>query len=252
MGSIVRLGLWDEKLEVKIKLIAILKYIFFLLVTDVVVDHFNIESCCSYEVSSWPKVFVSKNCSSWCISIMESYGRFSFKSTYDFCYWETWWYLELKMNMIFHKMSFEFFYFHFSQKIIKNVSELSFISSIYNFLAVLWAKYYMVATIKGSMSHKWRMKKGYDSKHPSSGDLCLRDTIITFFLVHVGTVEPRCFPHQRWGFYTGSGINIGDKSPPQLVISFFPSLRGTKGELCVLILYFRFFPVEATSTLRRA
>ena len=58
------------------------------------------------------------------------------------------------MNVIFHKMSFEFFYFHFSQKIIENVSELSFISSMYNFLAVLWAKYYMVATIKGSMSHK--------------------------------------------------------------------------------------------------
>ena len=34
------------------------------------------------------------------------------------------------------------------------------------------------------------------------GTLCLRDTIITFFLVHVGTVEPRCFPHQRRGFYT--------------------------------------------------
>jgi len=57
--------------------------------------------------------------------------------------------------MIFHKMTFEFFYLHLFEKIIYDISQLYFEFPIYNLLTVFGTKYYVVGTI--CISYMWHM-----------------------------------------------------------------------------------------------
>ena len=58
--------------------------------------------------------------------------------------------------MIFHEVTFKFFYLHLFEKIIDDVSELYFEFPVYNLLTVFWTEYYMVCAICiCDMWHMW-------------------------------------------------------------------------------------------------
>jgi hypothetical protein len=62
------------RLEVHIELVSILIYVFFLLISDIVIHHSNIETCGSHKESSTPEVFVSSSSSSGSMFVVESNG----------------------------------------------------------------------------------------------------------------------------------------------------------------------------------
>jgi len=134
-------------LEVKIKLVAILKCIFIFLMSNVFIYHLNVKSSCSDKVSSTPEVLVIGIVGFLGILVVNLDSRLPFQLSHDTGNRSGWWNLELKMNMIFCKMSFDFFYLHLSKKFIEDNSKLIFKFSIYNLFAVLWTKDYVVGTI---------------------------------------------------------------------------------------------------------
>jgi hypothetical protein len=154
-------GIYICELEVHIKLISIFLYIFYFLVTDIIVDNVSIKSCSTDIVSSTPEMLVTCGCSSSRVSIVEGYCWFSFELSDNRWDSKRWRNSELKMNMIFWKVSLYFFYLHLFENIIDDISELHFEFSVYNFLTVLWTKYNVIGTVMFCVRHRIEKRLQY-------------------------------------------------------------------------------------------
>lgn len=159
-----------ELLEVHIHLISILILIFFLLVSDVSIDHVYIETCSTDKVANWPEGLIGSSNRSIRIFVMESYGGLTLESSDNSWDSERRWNLQLKVDMIRHEVTFKFFDLQFSQEIIENVSELFFVFSVDDSFTKLWTNNDVIGTIPTNMRSMgiflvwWVhvLKKGYD------------------------------------------------------------------------------------------
>jgi len=101
---------------------------------------------------------------------VKSDSRLSFEVSHEACDGHSRRYLHLKVNVIWHEVTLQFFYFEFFEKIGDNSSELFFEFSIDDFLPKLWTKYYVIRTIPLDVSSMGiflnigvhGLKKGYD------------------------------------------------------------------------------------------
>ena len=126
-------------------------------------------------------MFVSGSSSSLGMFVVESDRWFSFEFSDNGRdgYW--WWDFDLKVNVIFHEVTFKFFYLHLFEESIDDISKLYFECTVYNLLTVLWTKYYVVCAICiCDMWHMWVEKRLQYIKIPLQ--FLSVGNIVTFFL----------------------------------------------------------------------
>ena len=111
----------------------------------------------------------------------------------------------MKVDVIWHEMTFEFFYFEFLEEISDNSSELFLEFTIDDSFTKLWTKYYMIRTIPLDVSSMGvfldigvhGLKKGYDVS--SRVFLQSLEYHNLFFFSMITVVEPRrVHPQRGW------------------------------------------------------